>query len=67
MADEMLVFDWEDAVNFIAERCEIDKETIEKVLSLEEDYMRSVGIIDEDENSSESDIYNIDGRQRTYL
>lgn len=39
------VYEWEDAINFIAERCDIDKETIEKVLILEEDYMRSIGII----------------------
>lgn len=39
------VYDWDDAINFIAERCDIDKETIEKILILEEDYMRSIGII----------------------
>ena len=37
-----------DAVDFIAERCDVDKETIEKVLSIEEDYMGSLGLIVEE-------------------
>ena len=45
MDDNALVYEWEDAVNFIAERSNIDKETIEKILELEEDYMRSIGVI----------------------
>lgn len=45
MNENTPVYEWEDAINFIAERCDIDKETIEKVLILEEDYMRSIGII----------------------
>lgn len=43
------VYDYEDAINFIAERCDINKDTIEKVLMLEEDYMRSIGIISDEE------------------
>ena len=39
------IYVFEDAVNFIAERCNTDRETIEKILMLEDDYMRSVGII----------------------
>lgn len=39
------VYEFEDAVNFISEKCDIDKDIIEKVLLLEEDFMRSVGII----------------------
>ncbi len=39
------VYEFEDAINFIAERCDVDKDIIEKVLLLEEDYMRSIGII----------------------
>ena len=39
----------EDAINYIAERCDVDKETIEKVLLLEEDYMRTIGIIVDEE------------------
>jgi len=39
------VYDYEDAINFIGERSNISKDIIEKVLMLEEDYMRSVGII----------------------
>lgn len=42
------IYVFEDAVNFIAERCNIDRETIEKILMLEDDYMRSVGIIIEE-------------------
>jgi hypothetical protein len=44
--NEVLVYDVNDAINFIAERCDIDKETISTVLELDEDYMRSVGIIE---------------------
>lgn len=43
------VYDYEDTINFIAERCNINKDTIEKVLMLEEDYMRSIGIISDEE------------------
>lgn len=43
------VYDYEKAINFIAERCDISKEVIEKVLVLEEDYMRSIGIIIDEE------------------
>lgn len=49
----------EDAINFIAERCNIDKDTIETVLTLEEDYMKSIGIIMEEQSNFE-----IDGQQR---
>ncbi len=43
------VYDYEDAINFIVERCDLNKDNIEKVLMLEEDYMRSIGIVvDED-------------------
>lgn len=43
------VYDYEDAINFISERCDVDKDTIDKVLMLEEDYMRSIGIINDEE------------------
>lgn len=43
--DNTPVYEFEDAVNFISDRCDINKEIIEKVLLLEEDYMRSIGII----------------------
>ena len=39
------VYEYEDAINFIAERCDVGKDDIEKVLLLEEDYMRNIGII----------------------
>lgn len=45
MNENAPVFDWEEAVNFITEKCEVDKDIVEKVLELEEEYMRSVGII----------------------
>lgn len=44
------VYDYEEAINFIAERCDTSKEVIEKVLVLEEDYMRSIGIISDEES-----------------
>ena len=43
------VYEWEDAINYIAERCDVDKETIEKILLLEEDYMRTIGVIVDEE------------------
>ena len=43
--NEVLVYDIYVAINFISERCDIDKETILTVLELDEEYMRSVGII----------------------
>lgn len=59
--ENMPVYDYEDAINFIAERSDIRKSIIEKVLMLEEDYMRSIGIvIDEKEEYFEV----LDGRQR---
>ena len=58
------VYDYEDAINFIAERCDINKDTIEKVLMLEEDYMRSIGIISDEE----SDIkWNFQVRKEKYI
>lgn len=49
MDNNMPVYDFEDAINFISERCDISKDTIEKVLTLEEDYMRSIEIISDEE------------------
>ena len=40
------VYDFDEAVKFISERCDISKNVIENVLILEEDYMRSIGIIE---------------------
>ena len=45
--DNTPVYDYDDAINFIAERCDAGKDIIEKILLLEEDYMRSIGIIDD--------------------
>lgn len=45
----MPIYDYDDAINFIAERSDIGKDVIEKVLSLEEDYMRSIGIIENED------------------
>lgn len=43
------VYDFEEAINFISERCDISKEIIEKILILEDGYMRSIGIISDEE------------------
>lgn len=40
---------WEDAVDFIAVRCNISREDIERVLELEDRYMREIGLIVEEE------------------
>lgn len=47
--ENMPVYDYDDAIRFIAERSDIDKNVIEKVLSLEEDYMCSIGIIESED------------------
>lgn len=44
--DNTLVYDYDEAVKFISERCEIERNIIDKILMLEEDYMRSIGIIE---------------------
>lgn len=44
----MPVYDWDNAVDYITERCDLEKKAVEEVLLLEEDYMCSVGIISVD-------------------
>lgn len=41
------IWEWDDAVEFIAERCDIDTDIIEKVLELEFEYERSIGIVED--------------------
>ena len=38
----------EDAIEFIRSRSGLDHDTVERVLELEEEYMRSIGIIIEE-------------------
>lgn len=45
MNENMPIYDWDNAVSYITERCDVGKDVIEQVLELEEDYMRSIGII----------------------
>lgn len=47
--ENMPVYDWNNAVDYITERCGLEKNAVEEVLLLEEDYMRSVGIISEED------------------
>lgn len=63
MDNNIPVYDYEDAINFIAERCDISKDIIEKVLTLEEDYMRSIGIISDEEPDIK---WNFQIRKREY-
>lgn len=44
--DNTPVYNYDEAVKFISERCEIERNIIDKILMLEEDYMRSIGIIE---------------------
>lgn len=46
MNDNIHVWDETEAINFISEICDIDKDIIEKVLKLEAEYMESIGIIE---------------------
>lgn len=43
--DKEIVYDFGEAIHFIGERCDLDKSVIETVLDLEEEYMRSIGVI----------------------
>lgn len=47
MSDNMPVYNWDDAVEYILSRSDFEKDFVEKVLELEEEYMRNVGIISE--------------------
>lgn len=49
MNDNTPVYNWEDAIKFITERCNLSEDVIIEVLELEEEYMKSVGIIVEEE------------------
>ena len=42
------VWDWNEAVEFVAERCDVDIKFIEEVFECENEYMRFKGIIKED-------------------
>lgn len=52
MTEKELIYDIDEAVEFIDKRitgiCGKRKELIRRILELDEDYMRSVGIIDEE-------------------
>lgn len=63
MNENVPVYEWEDAIKFIAERSNINKETIEKVLELEEEYLKTIGVVVEEENTNP--LWMIDGMQRT--
>lgn len=41
---------WEDAVDFIAVRCNLSRDDIDLVLELEDQYMREIGLIVEAES-----------------
>lgn len=59
--DKIPVYNWEDAVKFIHERCNLSEDMIIEVLQLEEEYMKTIGVITEEE---EPDLWVIDGMQR---
>lgn len=43
--DNTPVYDYDEAIDFISDRCNVDRDIIDKILMLEEDYMRKIGII----------------------
>lgn len=57
------VYEWSNAIEYIANRCNLSRDIIEHVLELEEDYMRSIGIITEDAVDNQ-ELFNVDGTQR---
>ncbi|MCR2051109.1 hypothetical protein NSB25_28240 [Acetatifactor muris] len=44
------IYDYEDCANMIQEKTSLSREIIADVLNAEIDYMKSIGIIDEDED-----------------
>lgn len=61
------VYEWEDAIKYIKERCNLSEDDIETVLTLEEDYMKKVGIMQDNESDLQRNVdpWSIDGKQRT--
>lgn len=47
MNENMPVYNWDDAVEYILSRSDFEKDIVEKVLELEEEYMRSISIIED--------------------
>lgn len=45
------IYDYEDCANMIQEKTGLSREIIADVLNAEIDYMKSIGIIDEDEDA----------------
>ena len=45
------IYDYEDCANMIQEKTGLSREVIADVLNEEKDYMKSIGIIDEDEEA----------------
>ncbi|NBH29036.1 hypothetical protein D3Z60_25855 [Lachnospiraceae bacterium] len=45
------IYDYEDCANMIQEKTGLSREVIADVLNAEIDYMKSIGIIDEDEDA----------------
>lgn len=45
------IYDYEDCANMIQERTGLPRKIIADVLNAEIDYMKSIGIIDEDEDT----------------
>lgn len=64
MDNNIPVYELEDAINFITEKSDIEKDTIKKVLELEEEYLKSIGVIVEEEENT-NPLWMIDGTQRT--
>lgn len=62
---EEIVYDWNDAVEFIHDRCNLSRDIIDEVLELEEQYMESIGIVVKKEELTQEEMWNLDGKQRT--
>ncbi len=45
------IYDYEDCANMIQEKTGLSREVIADVLNAEIDYMKNIGIIDEDEDT----------------
>ena len=50
MLNEELFYDTDEAIKFISERTGIDPKIVEKVLDADVEFMRKIGIIEEEED-----------------
>lgn len=53
---EEIVYDWNNAIEFIHDRCNLSRDMIDEVLELEQEYMKSIGIVVKKEEFTQEDM-----------